>query len=291
MLDEAAIERAIVDRVRSRLRQGPAGAADYFRRLARDVLATRIANRERERAAKPKPKAKTSRTLPPAPERDAALGELREFVAAAGGLPDVLRIDEVIRFGVRAEDALHIRLSNGMRVEFDRQEDVMTSKAWQSRWIMATSGLCTPSSLKVAELADVLRACCVIAKATAEQRFEDTLQQTLDDFLELTTLLRGTFDEAEPRYELLGAIKERPKYDPADRSDAWPPALIEDMRTGKRYVRASELMAFAAHAKLGISTGAFAGRMRMIDLERVTVQAAGPPHRRQTLYELPEDDT
>ena len=288
MLDEQAIERALVTEYEAVCDKEPRALPHYFRRLASDALATRIADRERERAAKPKPKAKTARTLPPAPERDAALGELREFVAAAGGLPDVLRIEEVIRFGVDPGDALHVRLTNGMRVKFDRQEDVMTPKAWQSAWIIATSGLCTPSSLKIAELADVLRACCVIAKATAEQRFEVELQDVVNDFVDMTTLLRGTFEEALARYELLTAIKERPKYDPADRRDAWAPALIEDMRTDKRYLRAGELMAYAAHVKLGVHRGQFPGRMQMIGLERVLIQGHGEQgHREAVLYELP----
>jgi hypothetical protein len=295
ILDPDAIEhhlRAEFERVCD---PKPAPFPHAFRRWAEDALKTRIAEREAAKAAeqdngdtKPKPKAK--RTLPSRPARDAALAELREFVAAAGGVPDVIRIEEVIRFGVKTEDAMHVRLTNGMRVEFERQGDVTTPRVWRNAWTIATSGVCLPDSLTVAELGDVLWACCVIARATAEQRFEVELQAVLGDFLDLTTPLRGTFDEAEPRYALLAAIKDRPKYDPADRSDAWPPALIHDMRTGKRYVRGGELMAYAAHAKLGISARAFAGRMRMIGVERVEVQGHGEQgHRRQVLYELPEE--
>ena len=123
VLDEGAIERALVAEYDAVCDKKPAAFPPYFARIARDVVAGPIAERERERAKKPKPKSSTrARTLPAAPARDAALGDLRAFVATAGGLPDVLRIDEVVRFGVDPGDALHVRLSNGMRVKFDRQE-------------------------------------------------------------------------------------------------------------------------------------------------------------------------
>jgi len=287
-----AIERALVAEYDAVCDKKPAALPHYFTKIAKWAASSDIATRERERAKKPAKRSRSaSRTLPLAPARDAALGELRAFVATAGGVPDVLRIDEVVRFGVDPGDALHVKLSNGMRVKFERQEDVMTPKAWQGAWIGGTSGVCRPPSLKIAELADVYWACCVIATSTAEERFEVDLQELVDELVDMAERVAGTLTEVEPRYLLLGALRDRPRYDAADRGAAKPPALVVDMRNGRRYLRASELQSLADYRKLGISKAQFAGRMRMIRLERRLVQGDGDSgHRKQVLYELPPDE-
>ena len=210
----------------------------------------------------------------------------------AAGLPDVIRVTEVRRFGPRTLDSLHIYLSNGVRIVFDAQGDVTAPRVWRDTVQAATSGIGKPGTYTGAELGDVLWALCVVSNATEEARFEIDLQELVDDLITLTEPVHGTLEEVEPRYLLLGVLKERPLYDASERSNASPPALVIDMRTGKRYLRSSELMSLSRHRALGISNAAFEGRMRMIGVRRRVFQGHGEAgHRTQILYELPTEGT
>ena len=138
----------------------------------------------------------------------------------------------------------------------------------------------------------MLWALCVISTTTVEQRFEDDLQQIVDDLVEMCERVHGSFDSVEARYQLLGVLRNRPIYDAADRGLANQPALVVDTVSGRRYLRSSELMSFAHHRQLGVAFKQFAGRMRMVGLERRTFQGHGDDgHRRQVLYELPPERT
>ena len=287
ILDEATIERHLIAEYEAVCDKDPPAKPSEFADIARDAARSDIAKRERAKPAKP---SRSTRTLPPTPQHDAPLAELRTLVAGGGGMPDVLSVAEVIRFGTSPADPMTIKLSNGMRVEFEAQSDVTTPRSWRNAWTIATSGICRPPHLKADELHDLLWALCVISTTTAEQRFEVELQSVVDDFTDLTESVRGTLEDAEARYHLLGALKERRPYDPSDGAAVVQPTLVVDMRTGKRYVRAAELMAFANHRKLGVSTGRFAARMRQIGLARHVVQGHGDSgHRGVVLYELPEE--
>ena len=288
--DPAAIEAAVRAEFERVCDRKPAPLPMAFRKIAEWAAATDIAERENAREARPEPKRTTKRRqLPPSPARDAPLGELRTFIAGAMGLPDVIRVDEVKRFGPLLVDPLHIKLSTGMRVVFDEQSDVTAPRRWRDVIQVSTSGIGKPGNLTGPELGDVLWALCVVSNATEEQREEDDLQQLVDDLVTLTEVLRGSFDEVAARYELLGAIKDRGVYEPRDAITARP-TLVVDMRSGQRYLRASELLAFAHHRGLGIGNKAFAGRMRTIGVWRRVIQAHGEgEHRRQTLYELPPE--
>ena len=117
------------------------------------------------------------------------------------------------------------------------------------------------------------------------------MQELVDELVDMAEPVHGALEEVEPRYLLLGALLERPKYDAADKGNAKPPALVVDMRTGTRYLRATELLSLAHYQRLGIQNAQFAGRMRMVGLERRVVQALGDGgRRRQVLYELPTDE-
>jgi Bifunctional DNA primase/polymerase, N-terminal len=299
VLEVDAIERALVAEYDAVCDKKPAALPMYFTKIAKWAAGSDIAGRERKRRQRldadggvepDEPKRKTKRQVPYAPARDAPLAELRAFVRIAAGLPDVIRIDEVIRHGSRVVDAMHIRLSNGMVVRFDRQGDLTLPRVWQSVWTTDTAGIAKTGYLKAAELGDVLWALCVIARTLAGKSPEDVLQELVDDLVAMAELVHGTLVGVEPRYLLLGALLDRPKYDASDRSNAARPTLVVDMRTGKRYLRAGELVSLANYRRLGISSAQFAGRMTMVGLERHTVQALGDAgRRRQVLYELPDE--
>ena len=107
------------------------------RKIAKWAASSDIAKREGERQAEQtpaEPKKRTKRAIPTAPERTHRSPTCATSSRVAGGLPQVVRVEEVIRFGSSSTDAMEIRLSNGMRVEFERQGDVMVPKVWQSNW-------------------------------------------------------------------------------------------------------------------------------------------------------------
>ena len=248
VLDEGAIERALVAEYEAVCDKKPAALPHYFTKIARDVAAGPIADRERKRKAAQEPpelepetkgKSKKKRQLPYPPARDAPLAELRTFVRKAMGLPDVIRVDEVVRYGSRTRDPLVVKLSNGRRVKFDSQGDVTAPRVWRDTVAAETAGIGKPPTYTGAELGDVLWALCVVSSTTDEQREEDDLQELVDDLIAMAEPVRGTLDEVEPRYLLLGALLERPKYDAADKGQAKQPALVVDMRTGARYLRSA----------------------------------------------------
>ena len=297
--DQAAIERALVAEYDAVCDKKPAALPMYFTRMAKWAANSDIADRERERKAAQEPpelkaeakgKGRKKRQLPYPPARDAPLAELRTFVRKAMGLPDVIRIDEVKRFGPRTADALIIELSNGVRVVFDAQGDVTSPRHWRDTIQAATAAVGKPGTYTGAELGDVLWALCAVSASTVEARWEDDLQDVVGHLVDMAERVRGSLDEVGPRYELLGALRARPLYDATDKGNAHPPALVVDMRTGQRYLRASELMSLAGYRRLGIATGKFPGEMRRIGVERRRVQAHGEAgHREAILYELPAE--
>ena len=303
VLEVPAIERALKAEYDAVCVRAPLALPQYFTKIAKWAASSDIAERERERKAaqeppelepeaKGKSKSKSKRQLPYPPARDAPLADLRRFVRVAAGLPDVIRVEEVTRFGSDLDDALHIRLSNGVVVKFKRQGDITLARVWQSAWTGGTAGVAQARYLSAAELGDVFWALCVVSNTTATQRFEDDLQELVDDLIGMAETLRGTLGQVEARYTLLGLLLQRPKYDARRQErDTYPPTLVVDEQTGARYLRGGELMSLAHYRKLGVTTGQFAGRMRMIGLERRNVQAHGAGgHRRQVLYELPADE-
>ena len=305
VLEVPAIERALKAEYDAVCVRAPLALPQYFTKIAKWAASSDIATRERERKAaqeppeleaeaetKGKSKSKAKRQLPYPPARDAPLADLRAFVRRAMGLPDVIRVDEVVRYGSRTRDPVVVKLSNGVRVKFDSQGDVTAPRVWRDTVSAETAGIGKPPTYTGAELGDVLWALCVLSTTTAEQREEDDLQELVDELVAMAETVRGALDEVEARHTLLGVLLGRPKYDARRQErDTYPPTLVVDMRTGTRYLRAGELLSLAHYRKLGITTAQFPGRMRTIGLERRVVQSHGEAgHRRQVLYELPTEE-
>ena len=246
--DVGAIERALWAEFEAVCDPLPKPTPWAFQKIAEWASSSDIANRERERKAEQEPpelepakgKSKAKRQLPYPPDRDAPLADLRAYVRRAMGLPDVIRVDEVVRHGPRVYDPLVIKLSNGARVVFDSQGDVTAPRMWRNVVQTATAGIAKPATLTGAELGDVLWALCVISTTTAEARVEDDLQELVNELVDMAEPVHGTLVEVEPRYLLLGALKERPLYDATDKGNASPPALVVDTRTGRHYLRSRE---------------------------------------------------
>lgn len=290
-----AIERALVAEYEAVCDKQPPAKAGSFADLAKWAASTDIAARENERqsAQQPEEPKRSKRALPAPPARDASLKELREFIAAGLGAPDVVAVTNVTRMGVDALDAMIIDLSNDMRIVFGRQGDVMVPKVWQSTVLLATNGIVRPGYLKISELGDLMWALCVVSNAAVEAREEDDLRDVVDSFLTLCEPVMGhTLVEPAAKYRLLAHLQTLAPYAPKDRSDAKPVVVI-DSQTQARYVRAGELVAHADHVNLGVHRGAFPGRMLMIGLQRHEVRAWDRTDRqrskqlRASLYELP----
>ena len=229
--DAGAIERALWAEFEAVCDPLPKPTPWAFGKIAEWAASSDIANRERERKAAQEPpelepeakgKSKKKRQLPYPPERDAPLADLRAFVRRAMGLPDVIRIDEVVRYGPRTGDSLVIKLSNGTRAVFDSQGDVTAPRHWRDTIQTATAGIGKPSTYTGAELGDVLWALCVISASTEEQRFEDELTELVRELVTMAEPVHGTLEEVEPRYLLLGALGGRTLYDASDKSNDEP---------------------------------------------------------------------
>jgi len=272
--DAEAIERAIASEYDAVCDKDPPPKRGAFARIARWAADSEIAQRENERGPSrgPLPHA----APPPAravPSRDAPLNEIRAYIAGSMGLPTEVRVTDVTRAGADSLDRVVIDLSNGMRVTFRHQGDVTVPRLWQSVIALATNGIAKPGYLKAAELGNVLWALCVVSNATTEEREEDELRDFIETFVGLCARFEGHTFEQHGRFELLEALQAHPLYDPSNSMEARRPVLVADVVTDREYVRAGELVAFADHTRLGVSRAAFPGRMRIVGLERVLMQA------------------
>jgi hypothetical protein len=269
-----------------------------FRKLAEWATTTRLAERERNpepEDEKPK-KTKKAKKLDKPPKGDAPLAEHREYVRVAGGWGNRIDINNVKRYGTHVTDALRIELSNGQRINFDRQDHVTTRGHWARTVIACTNGIADPSALTDWEGQKVFRSLCILADAPPERVEEERLEDVVADFIAQAEAVAGhNFADTAGRYDVTARCRARATYDPRNRGeDAPKPALVID-QDGERYVRAGELQDYLNYRGLGITASALSGRMAMIGFQHVTVNGREPvrpddaPRRtnRMQLYQLP----
>ena len=282
--DRAELLALVQARFESRCEPEPPPRPDEFTGIVDWAMRSRIAADVRATG----PKRGAGKRAPIA--HDAPRAELFGRIHQAMGLPAEVRITEVRRFGPNNDDALHIHLSLGEPVIFDHQADVTTPRLWATTVIFGCNGIAQPPPLKQADLIGVAFALTAVARAVTQAEREADLAELVTDLAALAETITGDLEKPAARYELLGELTARPLHEPRDGMMAKAPTLIVDRHTGRRYLRAHELMALARHHGFRFRHGAFRGLMAQVGVTWRRVQAHGEAgHRNHVLYELPEE--
>jgi hypothetical protein len=238
----------------------------------------------------PRPKGK----IPWAPERDATISEMREWLSNAIGLPGGVRVETVFRAGRDAEDPLTIVLSNGTKMRSSRQKTLQQARTLQAFLASESDGVAQPCYLSPAEVGDVYTVLCRLGTAAAKVDAVADLRERLAGFLSRSEELFGSLGY-EARYATIEAARMRPLFDrlaALNGSDSRP-VVVVDQESNARYIRASEWVAYlrftVGHT---VNESRLVAQMSEIGSERVEPQAWNADRSHKThlvFYSVPED--
>lgn len=303
--DAPGIERALVAEYIAVCDKKPAAKAGYFAEIAKWAAHTRIAERERERDQRKTPSLTAATAtddsdndLGKAPGADATLTEHRQYVGAAGGWLPHNDIADIQRFGGKLVDAMAIKLTNGLTIEFRHQGDITARGMWTKSVIAGTNGIAVPKQLKGWQLELVYRSLCILANAPEGQAEAEDHEDTLGDLLTLAEQVLGHHvKDSAAIFALIETLRLRPKWDPRDRNSVVAPALVVDSADSARYLRAGELRDYFTFRNAGITNAEFPGRMSMIGLRQTWLNGREPARlegvrrtNRALLYRLRDRD-
>jgi hypothetical protein len=247
-----------------------------------------------EKRGKPRPKGK----IPFLPDRSATFSELREWLSAAIGLPNEIRVDTVVRAGRDIEDPLTIALSNDMKMRCSHQKRLQQARTLQAFLASESDGIADAPYLSPAETGDVYKALCRLGTTAAKADPIDDLHERLMTFVGICREIRGSLARAA-RYLTIERIRaQRPRF---DRSTALGrngepearPIVLVDLDGAARYIRASEWLTYLRFV-LGqtVDPSRLVAQMAELGSERMPIQAWNLDRSHKThlvFYSLPED--
>ena len=247
------------------------------------------------RKGKPRPKGK----IPYRPDRSEALPMWRDWISNAFGLPPEVRVETAIRSGMDDADPLTVVLSNGVKMRCPHQKRLQAPASLQAFLASSSNGIAQPLRLSEAEAGDVFVALCVIGTTPEASDPAADLQENLGAYVGIAVALEGSLD-LEQRYVTLAQLKARPAFDRkaaddirAGQPNGARPAVLLDTIFRRRYVRASEWIAYLRHyVGQTVDPSALVARMAEIGCLRDHPQAwnSDRSHKHNVvLYSLPED--
>ena len=243
---------------------------------------------------KKRPKGK----IPYPPDRSESLSAVRDWLSDSCGLPAEVRIEIVVRPGREPEDPLTIVLSNGMKLRTSHQSRLQQARTLQAFLASESDGIAQAPYLSPAEVGDVYTGLCRLGTASARSDPVADLHERLAMFVEIADEVIGSLNPAQ-RFVTIEALRKRPAFDrstalamKAGKVEHSPVLLVDGLDDGRRYVRASEWVAYLrfVHGQTVNESGLVA-RMAELDSDRVDPQAWNSDRTRKVhlvFYTVPE---
>ena len=243
---------------------------------------------------KPRQKGK----IPYAPDREATVPTMREWLSNAIGLPSEVRVETVLRAGRGEDDPTTIVLTNGIKMRCSRQKRLQQARTLQAFLVSESDGIAQAPYLSPAEVGDVYTIICRFGTAAANVDPVADLRERLATFVGFADELIGTL-RLDGRYITIEAVRMRPPFNRhvalamTNGRPETAPVLIRDQHDEKRYVRASELVAYLRYS-VGwtIDESRLAAQMTELGSERFHPQAwnADRSHKTELVfYSVPGD--
>jgi hypothetical protein len=244
---------------------------------------------------KPRPKGK----IPYAPDREAPLPRLRDWLSLAAGLPREVGIESVVRSGREDDDSLMIVLSNGLKMRCAHQRILQQPRTLQAFLASHSDGIAQPLYLAPAEAGDFYATLCRYGSAVDAVDASADLHERLTMFVGLTSEVIGSLADPGHRYITIQAIRKRSMFDRGvalamtNGHPESPPVLLRDSVDDARYIRASEWYVYLrCVVQWTVNESNLASRMAELGSIKINPQAWNVDRSHKThlvFFRLPDD--
>jgi hypothetical protein len=250
-------------------------------------------------------KARNKGTLPPLPDRNAALSDLRAWLTRAFAPPQGYGFEGFERHGRRLSDpswiTFHTPAGSDVRFRFPEQRALAKPTNLRSSVVSISDGLCRMGAVSNPEAQDIWVALCSVAHVAAQQDEVEEFREQLDSFLRVTEPVTKWTLEPVGRYDALVGLQAAGAFEPRHaklmREDVnekhWNrrPIRLIDANSTAIWVRVNELSTYFRHVLgLTLGHGQLDGRMSEIGAIRQRFEARnGKAHPKCSLYRLADD--
>jgi len=159
-----------------------------------------------------------SDSLGPAPAQDQPIGELREYLARAYGLPPGYTVERVVRHGGRLGTALvvHIRAPGGVKnlvIRYEEERHCRSAASLRAKAVADTDGLTRGQLITDKWALSVYEALCALADVYERMDVEGQTWEWVQELYSRGQAITGlTLDAAavDARYQALKTLKDYP---------------------------------------------------------------------------------
>lgn len=251
-----------------------------------------------------------AKALGPAPAHDRPIGEVREYLAAAYGLPDGYGVERVVRYGGRQGTALtvHVRAPGGVKplvIRYDEERMCRDAGLLRAVAAASTDGLTRGDLITTKSAPSVYEALCALSDAYERMDVKGQTWEWVQELLARGAGVTGcTLNPAQPESRFLALAKlkrfsyskstvEHPGYTKDGKPIPSVPPLLVDSEDDSRWVTARHLCVFVRF-DLGVDVKEDAVFSRILELpggKRQQVEQWSPDRsqkHRLVLYRLPD---